>query len=136
MCVLFCFQGEQCNIVPDNVDDIVADIAQEEKEEGLCFQYLHQQPGLEVTLLSLIALQTLSKKKKNQRRLHCFLKPKLCLEAFATVAVSHHQPQYGVHGKSRTFSSYFQCLHWRLLPSSVKNEYTFITSLYLEAFFL
>lgn len=28
-------QGEQCNIVPDNVDDIVADIAQEEKEEGL-----------------------------------------------------------------------------------------------------
>lgn len=31
----FCPQGEQCNIVPDNVDDIVADIAQEEKEEGL-----------------------------------------------------------------------------------------------------
>lgn len=30
-----CPQGEQCNIVPDNVDDIVADIAQEEKEEGL-----------------------------------------------------------------------------------------------------
>lgn len=29
-----CPQGEQCNIVPDNVDDIVADIAQEEKEEG------------------------------------------------------------------------------------------------------
>uniref|UniRef100_A0AAQ5Y6L8 Spondin-1 n=1 Tax=Amphiprion ocellaris TaxID=80972 RepID=A0AAQ5Y6L8_AMPOC len=28
-----CPQGEQCNIVPDNVDDIVADIAQEEKEE-------------------------------------------------------------------------------------------------------
>ncbi|XP_035251012.1 spondin-1-like isoform X1 [Anguilla anguilla] len=26
-------KGEQCNIVPDNVDDIVADIAQEEKEE-------------------------------------------------------------------------------------------------------
>lgn len=32
---LMCPQGEQCNIVPDNVDDIVADIAQEEKEEGL-----------------------------------------------------------------------------------------------------
>lgn len=30
-----CLQGEQCNVVPDNVDDIVADIAQEEKEEGL-----------------------------------------------------------------------------------------------------
>ena len=30
-----CPQGEQCNIVPDNVDDIVADIAQEEKEEGM-----------------------------------------------------------------------------------------------------
>uniref|UniRef100_A0A8C7HSF2 Spondin-1 n=1 Tax=Oncorhynchus kisutch TaxID=8019 RepID=A0A8C7HSF2_ONCKI len=29
-------KGEQCNVVPDNVDDIVADIAQEEKEEGLC----------------------------------------------------------------------------------------------------
>ena len=31
-----CFhpQGEQCNIVPDNVDDIVADIAHEDKEEG------------------------------------------------------------------------------------------------------
>uniref|UniRef100_A0A669CNU6 Spondin-1 n=1 Tax=Oreochromis niloticus TaxID=8128 RepID=A0A669CNU6_ORENI len=27
------YEGEQCNIVPDNVDDIVADIAQEEKEE-------------------------------------------------------------------------------------------------------
>ncbi|XP_039605718.1 spondin-1 [Polypterus senegalus] len=26
-------KGEQCNIVPDNVDDIVADLAQEEKEE-------------------------------------------------------------------------------------------------------
>uniref|UniRef100_A0A8C5DTD9 Spondin-1 n=1 Tax=Gouania willdenowi TaxID=441366 RepID=A0A8C5DTD9_GOUWI len=26
-------KGEQCNIVPDNVDDIVADIAQEEKDE-------------------------------------------------------------------------------------------------------
>ncbi|KAI1889472.1 hypothetical protein AGOR_G00163220 [Albula goreensis] len=26
-------KGEQCNIVPDNVDDIVADIAQEEREE-------------------------------------------------------------------------------------------------------
>lgn len=34
-CVPVCQQGEQCNIVPDNVDDIVADIAQEEKEEGL-----------------------------------------------------------------------------------------------------
>uniref|UniRef100_A0A3B3QN85 Spondin-1 n=1 Tax=Paramormyrops kingsleyae TaxID=1676925 RepID=A0A3B3QN85_9TELE len=27
------YEGEQCNVVPDNVDDIVADIAQEEKEE-------------------------------------------------------------------------------------------------------
>jgi len=27
-------QGEQCNIVPDNIDDIVADLAPEEKEEG------------------------------------------------------------------------------------------------------
>lgn len=27
-------QGEQCNTVPDTIDDIVADIAQEEKEEG------------------------------------------------------------------------------------------------------
>ncbi|XP_051953825.1 spondin-1-like [Xyrauchen texanus] len=26
-------KGEQCNVVPDNVDDIVADIAQEEKDE-------------------------------------------------------------------------------------------------------
>ncbi len=34
-CVSVFPQGEQCNIVPDNVDDIVADIAQEEKEEGL-----------------------------------------------------------------------------------------------------
>lgn len=33
-CVSVRPQGEQCNIVPDNVDDIVADIAQEEKEEG------------------------------------------------------------------------------------------------------
>lgn len=33
--VSVCPQGEQCNIVPDYVDDIVADIAQEEKEEGL-----------------------------------------------------------------------------------------------------
>lgn len=28
-------QGEQCNIVPDNIDDIVADLAPEEKEEGM-----------------------------------------------------------------------------------------------------
>lgn len=34
-CASLCPQGEQCNIVPDNVDDIVADIAQEEKDEGL-----------------------------------------------------------------------------------------------------
>ncbi len=34
--------GEQCNIVPDNVDDIVADIAQEEKEEGLHLSSFHQ----------------------------------------------------------------------------------------------
>jgi len=27
-------QGEQCNVVPDTIDDIVADIGQEEKEEG------------------------------------------------------------------------------------------------------
>lgn len=31
--ILF-LQGEQCNIVPDNIDDIVADLAPEEKEEG------------------------------------------------------------------------------------------------------
>lgn len=30
----FFLQGEQCNIVPDNIDDIVADLAPEEKEEG------------------------------------------------------------------------------------------------------
>lgn len=30
-------QGEQCNIVPDNVDDIVADLAPEEKDEGTLF---------------------------------------------------------------------------------------------------
>ncbi|KAG7245290.1 hypothetical protein INR49_020627 [Caranx melampygus] len=27
-------KGEQCNVVPDTIDDIVADIGQEEKEEG------------------------------------------------------------------------------------------------------
>lgn len=27
-------QGEQCNVVPDTIDDIVADIGQEEKEDG------------------------------------------------------------------------------------------------------
>lgn len=31
----FLLQGEQCNIVPDNVDDIVADLAPEEKDEGM-----------------------------------------------------------------------------------------------------
>lgn len=31
---IFVLQGEQCNIVPDNIDDIVADLAPEEKEEG------------------------------------------------------------------------------------------------------
>lgn len=31
----FFLQGEQCNIVPDNIDDIVADLAPEEKEEGM-----------------------------------------------------------------------------------------------------
>lgn len=29
-----CAQGEQCNVVPDTIDDIVADIGQEEKEDG------------------------------------------------------------------------------------------------------
>lgn len=33
----FLLQGEQCNIVPDNVDDIVADLAPEEKDEGMLF---------------------------------------------------------------------------------------------------
>lgn len=37
-----CPQGEQCNIVPDTVDDIVADIGQEEKEEGVEALYLNQ----------------------------------------------------------------------------------------------
>lgn len=31
-----CPQGEQCNTVPDTVDDIVADIGQEERGEGSC----------------------------------------------------------------------------------------------------
>ena len=35
VCMLsMCVQGEQCNVVPDTIDDIVADIGQEEKEEG------------------------------------------------------------------------------------------------------
>lgn len=33
-------QGEQCNIVPDNVDDIVADLAPEEKDEGMLFPFV------------------------------------------------------------------------------------------------
>lgn len=33
--VCLCDQGEQCNVVPDTIDDIVADIGQEEKEEGM-----------------------------------------------------------------------------------------------------
>lgn len=32
--LLVCAQGEQCNVVPDTIDDIVADIGQEEKEDG------------------------------------------------------------------------------------------------------
>lgn len=43
-------QGEQCNIVPDNVDDIVADIAQEEKEDG-------KDPGLSLFFLTAFILQ-------------------------------------------------------------------------------
>lgn len=30
-------QGEQCNAVPDPVDDIVADFGQEEKKEGVVY---------------------------------------------------------------------------------------------------
>ena len=41
ICCCCCAQGEQCNIVPDNVDDIVADIAQEEKEEGQIVFYFY-----------------------------------------------------------------------------------------------
>jgi hypothetical protein len=33
-------QGEQCNFVPDNVDDIVADLAPEEKDEGTLFSFV------------------------------------------------------------------------------------------------
>lgn len=33
-------KGEQCNIVPDNVDDIVADLAPEEKDEGMLFSFV------------------------------------------------------------------------------------------------
>lgn len=33
-------QGEQCNIIPDNVDDIVADLAPEEKDEGALFPFV------------------------------------------------------------------------------------------------
>lgn len=33
-------QGEQCNIIPDNVDDIVADLAPEEKDEGTLFPFV------------------------------------------------------------------------------------------------
>jgi hypothetical protein len=36
----FLLQGEQCNIVPDNVDDIVADLAPEEKDEGMLFSFV------------------------------------------------------------------------------------------------
>lgn len=40
MCA-FCFlvhmQGEQCNVVPDPVDDIVADFGQEEKKGGVVY---------------------------------------------------------------------------------------------------
>lgn len=38
--VKFLLQGEQCNIVPDNVDDIVADLAPEEKDEGTLFSFV------------------------------------------------------------------------------------------------
>lgn len=36
-----CVQGEQCNVVPDNIDDIVADIGQEDKVEGTVNTYTH-----------------------------------------------------------------------------------------------
>ncbi len=37
-------QGEQCNVVPDTIDDIVADIGQEEKEEGTVNAHTHTFP--------------------------------------------------------------------------------------------
>lgn len=36
-----CVQGEQCNVVPDTIDDIVADIGQEEKNEGTVNEHTH-----------------------------------------------------------------------------------------------
>lgn len=36
--VLVFTQGEQCNVVPDSIDDIVADIGQEETEKGKVIQ--------------------------------------------------------------------------------------------------
>lgn len=47
----FFLQGEQCNIVPDNVDDIVADLVTEEKEEGKkIIGMVEVQLGSELTL--------------------------------------------------------------------------------------
>lgn len=34
-CFLVYMQGEQCNVVPDPVDDIVADFGQQQKKEGV-----------------------------------------------------------------------------------------------------
>lgn len=42
----FCPQGEQCNVVPDTIDDIVADIGQEEKEEGTVKVYENSMASL------------------------------------------------------------------------------------------
>lgn len=39
ICFLVCMQGEQCNAVPDTVDDIVADFEQEEKTKGVVYAY-------------------------------------------------------------------------------------------------
>lgn len=54
MCVRV--QGEQCNVVPDTIDDIVADIGQEEKHNGtVCTNtHTHAHTGARLSVIAAL----------------------------------------------------------------------------------
>lgn len=49
--LLLYIQGEQCNVIPDTIDDIVADIGQEEKKEGVVYAKTNKHSNIHTLVL-------------------------------------------------------------------------------------
>lgn len=108
-----CVQGEQCNVVPDTIDDIVADIGQEEKEEGT----VHALPHHPFLITVLHGKNPTKIKTDPHRWITGSVKlVKSCINQTAAYYTtqstdSEHQPTLALLFKSPSYLTYKQCKH-------------------------